>query len=144
LQLALTVVWPARDWQTDVVLDADPSTTVGDVTAEFARMAGGAFIVMRETEPLTVYADGEPLDPQCALADAQIWDGAVVSLGDPGGRQAGRRGGTLVVNVNDSSDVPSFAEPFFLTFNAEVEFRVAMTPEDLGSANLEGLGRTWK
>ena len=44
----------------------------------------------------------------------------------------GRRAGTLVVNVSDPSDVPSFAEPWFLTFNAEVEFRVAMTPEDLG------------
>jgi len=57
--------------------------------------------------------------------------------------QDGRRGGTLVVNVNDSSDVPSLAEPFFLTFNAEVEFRVAMTPEDLGRSNLDALGKKW-
>jgi hypothetical protein len=56
----------------------------------------------------------------------------------------GRRGGTLVVNVNDPSDVPVLAEPWFLTFNAEVEFRVAMTPEDLGRVDLEGLGRIWK
>ena len=49
----------------------------------------------------------------------------------------GRRGGTLVVDVNDPSDIPSFAEPWFLTFNAAVEFRIAMTPEDLGRANLE-------
>jgi hypothetical protein len=56
---------------------------------------------------------------------------------------SGRRGGTLVVNVNDSSDVPSFAEPFFLTFNAEVEFRIAMTPEDLGRSNLDALGKKW-
>ena len=55
----------------------------------------------------------------------------------------GRRGGTLIVNVNDPSDVPSFAEPWFLTFNASVEFRVAMTPEDLGRANLESLGKKW-
>ena len=54
-----------------------------------------------------------------------------------------RRGGTLVVNVNDPSDVPAFAEPWFLTFNAEVEFRIAMTPEDLGRANLESLGKKW-
>jgi len=56
---------------------------------------------------------------------------------------SGRRGCTLVVNVNDSSDVPSLAEPLFLTFNAEVEFRIAMTPEDLGRANLDALGKKW-
>jgi hypothetical protein len=55
----------------------------------------------------------------------------------------GRRGGTLVVNLNDPSEVPSLAEPWFLTFNAHVEFRVAMTPEDLGRANLESLGKKW-
>jgi hypothetical protein len=58
--------------------------------------------------------------------------------------QDGHRGGTLIVNMNEPADVPRFAEPWFLTFNAEVEFRVAMTPQDLASANLDGLGRTWK
>lgn len=55
----------------------------------------------------------------------------------------GRRGGTFVVNLKDSSEVPSLAEPWFLTFNAEVEFRIAMTPEDLARANLDGLGKKW-
>ena len=57
--------------------------------------------------------------------------------------QDGRRGGTLVVNVNDPSDVPRLAEPWFLTFNAQVEFRIAMTPEDLARANLDSLGKKW-
>ncbi len=57
--------------------------------------------------------------------------------------QNGRRGCTLVVNVKDASEVPMLAEPWFLTFNAEVEFRIAMTPEDLARANLEGLGKKW-
>jgi hypothetical protein len=57
--------------------------------------------------------------------------------------QNGRRGGTLVVNLNDPSDVPRLAEPWFLTFNAEVQFRIAMTPEDLAHANLEALGKKW-
>jgi hypothetical protein len=57
--------------------------------------------------------------------------------------QNGRRGGTLVVNLNDSSDIPKLAEPWFLTFNAEVQFRIAMTPEDLGRADLSSLGKTW-
>lgn len=55
----------------------------------------------------------------------------------------GRRGGTLVVNLKDSSEVPSLAEPWFLTFNAKVEFRIAMTPEDLGRSNLNAIGKRW-
>ncbi len=55
----------------------------------------------------------------------------------------GQRGGTLVVNLDDPSGIPALAEPWFLTFNANVEFRVAMTPEDLGRSNLEALGKQW-
>jgi hypothetical protein len=58
--------------------------------------------------------------------------------------QDGYRGGILIVNVNEPADVPRLAEPWFLTFNAQVEFKIAMTPEDLGRADLAGLGRTWK
>jgi hypothetical protein len=57
--------------------------------------------------------------------------------------QNGHRGATLVVNVKDPSDVPTLAEPWFLTFNAHVEFRIAMTPEDLAHANLDALGKKW-
>jgi len=55
----------------------------------------------------------------------------------------GRRGAVLVVNVADPSAVPTLAEPWFLTFNAEVEFRIAMTPEDLARASLDALGKKW-
>ena len=55
----------------------------------------------------------------------------------------GRRGATLVVKVNDSSEIPAIAEPWFLTFDAQVEMRIAMTPEDLGRAGLEKLGKQW-
>lgn len=55
----------------------------------------------------------------------------------------GRRGGTFVVNVNNPSDVPSLAEPWFLLFHAQVQFRIAMTPEDLSRASLDALGKTW-
>jgi len=57
--------------------------------------------------------------------------------------QDGKRGGTLVVNVKDPSEVPKLAEPWFLTFNAEVRFRIAMTPEDLARGNLGALGKKW-
>ncbi len=55
----------------------------------------------------------------------------------------GHRGGVMVVDVADSSKIPFYAEPWFLTFDAEVEFRIAMTPEDLGRAGLEALGKKW-
>ena len=55
----------------------------------------------------------------------------------------GRRGAVLVVNVADPSAVPTLAEQWFLTFDAEVEFRIAMTPEDLARASLDALGKKW-
>ncbi|MGH2362269.1 MAG: panthothenate synthetase [bacterium] len=57
--------------------------------------------------------------------------------------QDGHRGAIMVVNLDDPSKVPMFAEPWFLTFNADVEFRVAMTPEDLARAGLDALGKKW-
>jgi hypothetical protein len=58
--------------------------------------------------------------------------------------QNGRRCAVLIINFNDTSKIPSFAEPFFLNFNADVRFRPVMAPEDLGKAGLEDLGRKWK
>lgn len=55
----------------------------------------------------------------------------------------GRRGAILVVDVADASKIPSLAEPFFLSFNADVEFHVTMTPEDLGKAGLDSIGKKW-
>ncbi len=55
----------------------------------------------------------------------------------------GTRGAVLVIDVADQSRVPSFAEPFFLNFNADCRFRIAMSPEDLGRAGLEELGEKW-
>lgn len=55
----------------------------------------------------------------------------------------GRRGATLIINVDKSSQVPAFAEPWFLYFNADCKFRIAMTPEDLQQAGLDELGKKW-
>lgn len=55
----------------------------------------------------------------------------------------GKRGAVIVVELPDSSKVPTLAEPWFLTFDASVEFRVAMTPDDLRNAGLDELGRKW-
>jgi hypothetical protein len=57
--------------------------------------------------------------------------------------QNGTRGAVLVVNIDSASQIPSFAEPWFLSFNADCEFRIAMRPEDLKEAGLEALGKQW-
>ena len=57
--------------------------------------------------------------------------------------QGGKRGAVALINVNNPSEIPSFSEPFFLNFNADCEFRVAMSPEDLGRAGLDALGKKW-
>jgi len=55
----------------------------------------------------------------------------------------GTRAAVLVVDVEDASRIPFFAEPFFLQFSADCRFRIAMTPEALGKAGLEDLGKKW-
>ncbi|MCU1752817.1 panthothenate synthetase [Pseudomonas sp. 6D_7.1_Bac1] len=57
--------------------------------------------------------------------------------------QDGMRGGIFLINVQDSSEIPSFAEPFFLNFQANCKFRLVMSPQDLQKAGLEALGKTW-
>src|SRR5207248_9325288 len=56
----------------------------------------------------------------------------------------GTRGAVLIVEVARPSDVPALAEPWFLKFNADCEFRIVMSPEDLQQASLETLGTKWK
>ena len=57
--------------------------------------------------------------------------------------QDGERGAVVIVDLEDPSKVPALAEPWFLTFEADVELRIAMTPEDLGRAGLEELSKKW-
>jgi len=55
----------------------------------------------------------------------------------------GQRGAVLVVNMADASSIPALAEPWFMTFEADVEFRIAMTPDDLKKAGLDAVGKKW-
>lgn len=55
----------------------------------------------------------------------------------------GHRTGILIVDMTDSSQIPSLCEPWFLQFNADCEAHLAMTPADLAKAGLEGLGKKW-
>ena len=55
----------------------------------------------------------------------------------------GHRGVILIVNVAQPSKVPDLAEPWFLLFEADVQFHIVMSPEELAGAGLELLARKW-
>ncbi len=57
--------------------------------------------------------------------------------------QDGHRCAMLVVDIKSQSDIPLLAEPWFLSFNADVRFRLAMTPEDLANAHLDVVSKGW-
>jgi hypothetical protein len=46
----------------------------------------------------------------------------------------GRRGAYIVVNMDDASQMPAMAEPFFLWFKGKVKFIPVMLPQDLAKA----------
>lgn len=48
--------------------------------------------------------------------------------------EGGKRTGVLIVNMQDASELPGFAEPWFLALNAGIEATPAMVPEDLRKA----------
>jgi hypothetical protein len=48
--------------------------------------------------------------------------------------EEGQRTGFIIFDLKDVSQIPAVAEPWFLAFNAKVEFHPAMTLEDLKKA----------
>ena len=46
----------------------------------------------------------------------------------------GKRGAYIFCDIQDASQLPAVAEPWFLAFNASVEFHPAMTLADLAKA----------
>ena len=55
----------------------------------------------------------------------------------------GKRTGLLIVDLPVASQIPALAEPWFLTFKADVEIHPVMTSEDLAEAGLAALGKKW-
>ena len=55
----------------------------------------------------------------------------------------GHRSAILIVNLDDPSQIPALAEPWFLTFNADCQFHPAMVAADLAKADLAALGKKW-
>lgn len=54
--------------------------------------------------------------------------------------QNGERGGFIVFDLKDTSQIPAIVEPLFQTFNARVELHPAMNLDDLKKA-LSELGK---
>ena len=46
----------------------------------------------------------------------------------------GARGGYLVINMDDASQIPAIAEPLFLALGATVQIHPVFTPEDMPRA----------
>ena len=46
----------------------------------------------------------------------------------------GQRGGYIVMNLDDASQIPAVAEPLFLWLKADIEFIPVMLPADLAKA----------
>jgi len=55
----------------------------------------------------------------------------------------GKRTAFIVVDLPDASKIPALAEPWFLTFDADVQFYPCMTPDDLKRGGLDELGKKW-
>ena len=55
----------------------------------------------------------------------------------------GKRTVLLIADLPDSSGIPALAEPWFLTFQADVGFHPVMSPGDLQKGGLEELGKAW-
>ncbi|MGW0813276.1 FtsK/SpoIIIE domain-containing protein [Streptomyces viridiviolaceus] len=108
MRLTLTVVDPFGGGTADVVLDADPESTVGDIAEELAKQVGvsGAQVIpighQRQastgTAPL-VYVDGYAVDPSATVIGSPLREGAVVSLQDPSGCLAGEPTGLVELRI---------------------------------------------
>lgn len=49
----------------------------------------------------------------------------------------GARGGYFVVNMDDPSQIPAIAEPFFLGLGATIQINPVFTPEELSAETLQ-------
>ncbi|MFF6875338.1 FtsK/SpoIIIE domain-containing protein [Streptomyces sp. NPDC012474] len=108
MRLTLTVVDPYGGGTADVVLDADPESTVGDIAQELAKQVGhsGAQVIPlgqhrhapANNAPL-VYVDGYAVDPGATVVGSPLREGAVVSLQDPSGCLPGEPTGLVELRV---------------------------------------------
>jgi len=109
VRLTLTVVDPLGGAHADVVVDADPESTVGDIAKELAAHVGyrgGAQIIPighhqqagSQGAPVA-YVDGHPVDPSATIPTSPLREGAVVSLHDPAGCLPGEPTGLVELRI---------------------------------------------
>jgi hypothetical protein len=55
----------------------------------------------------------------------------------------GQRGAVLVLDLPDASKIPALVEPWMLLFEADIELRPVMMPDDLKRAGLDEIGKKW-
>jgi hypothetical protein len=55
----------------------------------------------------------------------------------------GQRTVVMIVELQKASDIPGLAEPWFLSFDAAVEFHVVMGQQELQEAGLGELRKKW-
>lgn len=89
-------------------------------------------------EPFASYVKGGAADKKMQAILAEIKPEAAYFTAVDGSRTA-----FLVVNIDQASQIPAIAEPWFLQFDAEVEFYPVMVGEDLGKADLASIGKKW-
>ena len=53
----------------------------------------------------------------------------------------GQRGMYVIININDASEMPAIAEPFWYWLNADIEFLPVLSLEDLAKAG-DSIGET--
>lgn len=58
------------------------------------------------------------------------------------GSQSGR-GAVAVYDFADGSQVPGVAEPWFLTFDAQIEYSVAISGQEMAKGNLDEIVKQW-
>ena len=59
------------------------------------------------------------------------------------GDNNGQRTAFLFLDMQDASQIPAIAEPWFLSFNGDCKFRIVMSPEDLALAGRDELVKKW-
>jgi len=55
----------------------------------------------------------------------------------------GQRGAIVIVDTPSPSDIARVSEPWYLTFDAEVETSICMTPEDIGKIDMDDLAKKY-
>lgn len=57
----------------------------------------------------------------------------------------GQRGAYIIINLNDPSEMPAVAEPFWYWLNADIEFYPVLSLEDLAKAgdSIGGIVQKW-